>query len=186
MAPKLLTLALAVLMITPGCSWLFVEPLNSAAVSRGYASTCTTNVTAPVVDTILTGTNLASAVYVAGQDNVTNKGASVGLGLFVAGFWFASALYGYSKTSECSAYVEGKYQESPRREYPPHPFPYSSTGALPPPPGWNAPPSTYRKAPGAAAPAQSSPAAATQATVPAPAAPAASPAPQHEDADSPR
>jgi hypothetical protein len=37
-------------------------------------------------------TNVASAVYVAGQDNVTNKNAAVGLGLAVAGLWLSSAI----------------------------------------------------------------------------------------------
>lgn len=120
-------------MTAPGCSWLSVEPLNAAAASGGHASTCTTNVTAPVIDTILAGTNLASVVYVAGQDNVTNKGASIGLGLTAAGLWLASAVYGYSKTSECSAAVEGNYQGPSGGESLPHPFPYSSTGAMPPP-----------------------------------------------------
>lgn len=178
-APKLLTLGLAVLMTTPACSWLFVQPLNTAAASGGYPATCTTNVAAPVFDTIFVGTNLASVAYVASRDNVTNKGASIGLGLAVAGVWLASAVYGYSKTSECSAYLEGRYQEPLRRRtYPPRPYPYSPPP--PPPPsagGWNAPPPAYTPPP-----AQSPPATGTQA----PAAPAAPPAPQQLDNDGPR
>lgn len=180
-APKLLTLGLAVLMTTPACSWIFVQPLNTAAASSGYPATCTTNVAAPVFDTIFVGTNVASVAYVASRDNVTNKGASIGLGVAVAGVWLASAVYGYSKTSQCSAYLEEKYQEPLRRRtYPPRPYPYSPP---PPPPagGWNAPPPAY-----APPPAQSPPATGTQAPVPAPAAPAASPAPQQLDNDGPR
>ncbi len=83
-----------------GCSWIFVQPLPPSYERRGRTD-CTTNRAAPVIDTILTLTNVGSAVYVASQDNVTNKGTSVTLGLLVGALWFSSAIYGYSKTSEC-------------------------------------------------------------------------------------
>jgi hypothetical protein len=88
-----------------GCSWIFVQPLP-AHYERSDSVNCTTNRAAPILDTIFTLTNVVSAVYVAGQDNVTNKGTAVGLGLAVAGLWLSSAIYGYSKTSECEAAME--------------------------------------------------------------------------------
>jgi hypothetical protein len=83
-----------------GCSWIFVQPLPPR-YERGDRTDCTTNRAAPVIDTILTLTNVGSAVYEAGQDNVANKGAAVTAGLLVGALWFSSAIYGYSKTSEC-------------------------------------------------------------------------------------
>jgi hypothetical protein len=88
-----------------GCSWLFVQPLP-ANYERGEPTNCTTSRAAPVVDTLLTLTNVGSAVYVAGQDNVTNKGTAVTAGLLVGALWFSSAIYGYSKTSDCAAAME--------------------------------------------------------------------------------
>jgi hypothetical protein len=99
-------LALCLAMLLPisstlsGCSWIFVQPI-APRYERSERLDCTTNRAAPVIDTILTVTNLASAAYVAGQDNVTNKGTSVTLGLLVGAMWLSSAIYGYSKTSEC-------------------------------------------------------------------------------------
>jgi hypothetical protein len=83
-----------------GCSWLFVKPLPDR-YERGDSADCTDSVTAPVIDTLFTLTNVGSAVYVAGQDNVTNKGAAVTAGLAVGALWLSSAIYGYSHTSEC-------------------------------------------------------------------------------------
>jgi len=77
-----------------------------AHYERSDSVNCTTNRAAPVIDTIFTLTNVVSAVYVAGQDNVTNKNTAVGLGLAVAGLWLSSAIYGYSKTSECEAAMD--------------------------------------------------------------------------------
>jgi hypothetical protein len=94
-------LLVVVLLLLPGCSWLFVDRLPEDRHShRDYD--CTTSRTAPVVDTILTATNVASAIYVANQDNVKNKGPAVMLGLSVAAIWASSAVYGYRATSECS------------------------------------------------------------------------------------
>jgi hypothetical protein len=93
-------LLVVVLLLLPGCSWIFVDRLPENHGSRREYD-CTTNRTAPVVDTILTATNLGSSLYVAGQDNVKNKEAAVTLGLAVAVAWASSAVYGYRATSEC-------------------------------------------------------------------------------------
>jgi hypothetical protein len=121
-----------------GCSWLFVQPLP-ANYERGEPTNCTTSRAAPVVDTLLTLTNVGSAVYVAGQDNVTNKGTAVTAGLLVGALWFSSAIYGYSKTSDCAAAMEDdapppRYRRPVTRRpvAPPSYAPPSS----PPPDGW--------------------------------------------------
>lgn len=111
---KRLGLLLAFILPTTGslsgCSWLFVKPLPDR-YERGDFADCTTNVAAPVIDTLFTATNVASAVYVAGQDNVTNKGTAVTAGLLVGALWLSSAIYGYSHTSECrDAKEEGDYR----------------------------------------------------------------------------
>jgi len=93
-------LLVVVLLLLPGCSWLFVDRLPEDHHShRDYD--CTTSRTAPVVDTILTATNVASAIYVASLDNVKNKGPAVMLGLSVAAIWASSAVSGFHATSQC-------------------------------------------------------------------------------------
>jgi hypothetical protein len=114
--------------LASGCSWIFVQP-PPPDYGRGRDLDCTTNRAAPVIDTIFTITNVISALYVAGQNNVTNKGASVGLGLSVAALWGMSAGYGYSNTSQCEeakASMSGRYY-SPAAVRP-------RPAALPPPP----------------------------------------------------
>jgi hypothetical protein len=86
--------------LVSGCSWIFVQPLP-ARYERGDSTDCTSNVAAPVIDTLFTLTNVGSSIYVAGQDNVTNQGAAVTAGLVVGVVWLSSAIYGYGHTSEC-------------------------------------------------------------------------------------
>jgi hypothetical protein len=71
----------------------------------------------PVLDTIFVATNVGSALYVAGQDNVQDQGSRVTMGLAVAGIWLASAIYGYMGTSECEAALG--YDSGGRYTYPP-------------------------------------------------------------------
>jgi hypothetical protein len=143
-------LALAAVATTSGCSWIFVQPLREER-GRGDYIDCTTNRAAPVLDTIFTLTNIASAIYVASENNVTNKGTAVTLGLSVAALWALSAGYGYSHTSECEEAMEGSgrsYYPPPRvrprpQYYPPPPPPT----AAPPPPEVVVPPAGTPGAP---------------------------------------
>jgi len=104
--------------MSSGCSYLFVTAPRG---EDGYAvaGDCTSNVAAPVIDTILTSTNLFSTLYVAGQSNVKNQGQAVGVGLLATGFWLSSAIYGYYNTSKCSdlrrVEDEGPYRRPVRR-----------------------------------------------------------------------
>jgi hypothetical protein len=93
-------LLVVALLLLPSCSLFFVDRLPEDHHSRREYN-CTTSRTAPVVDTILAATNVASAIYVAGQDNIKNKESAVMLGLSVAAVWASSAVYGYRATSEC-------------------------------------------------------------------------------------
>jgi hypothetical protein len=164
----LVVLVILSLSSTGGCSWIFVQPLRSDYDPRDYPN-CTSSRTAPVFDTLFTLTNVASAVYVAGENNVTNKGAAVTAGALVATLWALSAGYGYIHTAEC----EDAQTERGRGYYaPPHlgARPQFYPQPVPPP----------RTAPAAPAP-YDSPAAAPQ--LPASSGP---PRPQLEDNDEPR
>jgi len=99
---RLIVAVLVALSVTAGgCSFVFVQPPKDDYPSRENTN-CTTSPVAPVVDTVFTVTNLLSAFYVANEDNVTNKGPAVGVGLSVAAIWLASAIYGYYNTSRCA------------------------------------------------------------------------------------
>jgi hypothetical protein len=104
---RLAVLVLAGLFLAPGCSWIFTQPLSGVrfgdpdSPSDPRVLNCSTNLAPPVFDTVFTLTNLASAIYVATDDNATNQGTAVGLGLAVAALWASSAYYGYFHTSEC-------------------------------------------------------------------------------------
>jgi len=167
-----------------GCSWLFVQPLPPR-FERGDRPACTTNRAAPVIDTILTLTNVGSAVYVAGQDNVTNKGTAVTAGLLVGALWFSSAIYGYSKTSECEDSLADdepvRYGRPPIRLRAPPPGIGGPAGAPAERPAtWDTPTVTLSPPPPAPAPAAPRP---QQPVDNAPAAPArpAPAAPQQAD-----
>jgi hypothetical protein len=161
---------------------LFVQPLEPNALHR-RRSTCTTSVAAPVLDTLFVATNVISAVYVASQDNVTNKEQAVSLGLSVATLWALSAAYGYSKTSECSAWEawEEGTGEAPPSSSPSTPRPI---GYQPPKGGWSpvvAPP----PAPAPPPVVEARPAPVVPKPEPGPEAPPAAPVPQRQDTDDP-
>ena len=118
--------ALAALSMTSGCSFLFVQPAPDDSPGRQMIN-CTTSQVAPVVDTILTVTNLFSVFYVASENNVSNRGTAVGVGLSVATVWLSSAIYGFYSTSQCEDLLrdddQGPYQR---------PIHFHPTGYRPP------------------------------------------------------
>lgn len=182
-AVRLLVLASTGLSVTAGCSWIFVQPLSDDHYSRGYID-CTSSRTAPVIDTLFAATNVASAIYVAGKDNVTNKGAAVTAGALVAGMWALSAGYGYGHTNECDAAKEEQSSGSyplprgfrARPQFYPQPPP---VGAAPPLPG-----PASATIPAASPPPGGAPSVAPDPGVGTPpTAPAGPPAPQQPDDD---
>jgi hypothetical protein len=103
-AAKFIALGVVGLALLPSCSFIFTKP---AANSEGIPNKdCTTSRAPPVLDTLLTISNLAAVVYVAAQDNVSNKGQAMGAGVAVASMWFFSALYGYRNTKACEGSPE--------------------------------------------------------------------------------
>ncbi len=165
---------LAVLPAMGGCSYLFVTPPHDSY--GGSVVGCTTSKAAPAVDTLFVFTNVASAIYVAGKDNVSNKDTAVGFGLGVAALWLSSAIYGYSNTSKCEELLEEDYSphyapprpvRRPTWDAPPR------TGAPPPATGWSAPVESAPAAPGPSSDPDA---------VPAPRQPAVQ---QHDDDDEP-
>jgi hypothetical protein len=145
-------LGLAALSMTSGCSWIFVQPLREDR-GRGEYIDCTTNRAAPVLDTIFTLTNIASVIYVAGQNNVTNKPSAVTLGLSVAALWALSAGYGYSHTSECEDAQErggGSHYPPPHVRPRPQYYPQPPPQVYVPPPAGAPPADSPPPAPGAA------------------------------------
>jgi len=119
-------LALCVVFLAPlSCSWIFVQPLPNR-YERGDDIHCTSNATAPVVDTVFTLTNFGSSVYEARQDDVANKSVAVTAGILVGALWLSSALYGYTHTADCRAAKEVA-DDRPSRDY-------ARPRAAPPPP----------------------------------------------------
>jgi hypothetical protein len=181
-------LALLSLSSTVGCSWIFVQPLPP---EHGYDyQPCTSSRVAPVIDTILTITNIASALYVGTRDNVTNKGESVTLGIGAATMWALSAGYGYSHTAECEeaheldehGYHAPPYLRAPPRYYPQPP---PQVGAPPGSAGSWAPSADPAAVPAAPPPADPSAAPAVPRQAPAAGPPPAPAAPQQQDDDDP-
>ncbi len=95
-----------------GCSFLFVQAPHEERGYRGVMG-CTTTPVAPIIDTIFTLTNIASTAYVASEDNVTNKGTAVSVGLAVAALWLSSAMYGYYNTNRCTELQRDDYDDRP-------------------------------------------------------------------------
>jgi hypothetical protein len=85
-----------------GCSYTFVQPL-SPAHHPGDRADCTTDPTAPIVDSAVALVYAGSSAYVATRDNVAYKGLAVTAGLLNTAIWLSSAIYGYVEIGQCRA-----------------------------------------------------------------------------------
>jgi len=108
----------------PGCSFLFVHgpPENHAALTTFQ---CSESNAWPVLDGIWSLLNGLGALTAAGDDNNPDQGQIVAVGLS----WFVvsgiSAIYGFSKVSDCN---KARQQRDERYAYPPPgpvPAPYA-------------------------------------------------------------
>jgi hypothetical protein len=102
---------------------MFVKPLSDSH-RPGDFTDCTGDRGFPVLDTLLSLTNVASAFYVADEEQATNKSTAVVVGLLAGAGWLFSATYGYSKTGACAA--AKKEAEGPMRRlrFAPVSYPY--------------------------------------------------------------
>lgn len=88
-----------------GCSYTFVQPL-SPTHHPGDRADCTTDLTAPVVDSSVALVYAASSVYTATRDNQAYQGLLVAAGLLNTAVWLSSAIYGYVEVGQCRAAKE--------------------------------------------------------------------------------
>jgi len=104
--------ALAIFLHCSGCSLLFVnappkpppvEPSARAEVS------CTSSKAAPVLDTVFATLEVGRTALAAAAPDSTyqnapiSRGADIALGIGFASLFLASAVYGFTQTSECRA-----------------------------------------------------------------------------------
>ena len=108
----------------PGCSFLFVTSPKHVESTPAAAYTpveCTSSKVAPAVDTVLAGLEVARTVYAATADKSVyegapiSRGADIAFGLGFLALFGASAIWGYSVTSECSRL----HNHSPAHSAPP-------------------------------------------------------------------
>ncbi len=97
-----LPLWLALLSPLAGCSYVFVQPL-SPTHHPGDRPDCTSDPTAPIVDSGVALVYAGSSVYAATRDDVAYKGLAVAAGVVNTAVWLSSAIYGYVETSGCRA-----------------------------------------------------------------------------------
>ncbi len=100
-----------VFLPTLGCSWLSVTKAPEGPIEAPFPIACTSDVTAPVVDTVLAGLLAVggTAYVVAGSRSEGNLNdlangpvVAVGIGVLVLAVPFGiSAIHGYSTTADC-------------------------------------------------------------------------------------
>lgn len=107
---SILALALAQL----GCSFIFVTPPSSSGSSRGAkGDSCTTSKAAPIIDTVIGGYQIfrTGSAFVASdevyKDAPISRHVDITAGLALTTLFVTSAIYGYSKTSQCKASRQG-------------------------------------------------------------------------------
>lgn len=170
----------------PSCSFLFTQPLRPQ--SGRTPPDCSINKAPQVVDTVFTLTNVASAIYRAGQPDDGSKDAAITLGLSVAALWASSATYGYAKTSECDDAI--REYDSGTSDYR-YPLPRTQPRFIPPSPRPAPPPYPQRSPFPGTEPTQAAPAMGDPSTTPpplnaTPPVPSAPPVLQQPDDDDPQ
>ena len=164
-------------LLHSGCSYLFVSgpPTNHAQMG---SFECSESNAWPVIDAIWAGLNGIGAASAASDDQNPNQGQVVAVGLAWLAVSGISAIYGFTKVSDCHAAKRLRDE----RYYPeriavpaPTPVPVSAApgawGAVPPPRTVVPAAPVVPPAPGAPAPAP------VPAAAPVPATPAAAPVP---------
>jgi hypothetical protein len=175
MKTGLIAAMVSAVSVQPGCSFLFVKgpPPDHA---RMASFDCSESYVMPVMDTI--GAVLAGAIAAsAGGDNSNqDQAADITVGVSLLVLAGASAIYGYSRATDCraawQALEERNAHAPPPQPYYPYPYPPQPGYApYPPQPGYPSPypPSSYPQpgyAPPPAPSAQPPPPPASQSTSP--------------------
>jgi hypothetical protein len=97
-----LVLAWVVLVLSVGCSWLFVRPVP-ARITPDEPVECTTGRGPPIADSLLAVAVFASTIYLL-RDHAFDGNQLLGFTGGLAGSiaFGGSAGYGFSKTSQCA------------------------------------------------------------------------------------
>jgi len=103
-------LCLSLVAALPGCSFLFTTaPKHAEPPPAEYVPhECTTSKAAPIIDTVIAGLEGIRTGYALAADQSAyeqapiSRGADIALGLGFLALFSASAIYGYSITSECA------------------------------------------------------------------------------------
>jgi hypothetical protein len=98
LAFRSLIVSLVVFLFLPCCSWIFVKP---AKVGNDPNPDCSTSRVAPVLDTVQAVANAVGVVVLASMDDFEHRNTYMVSWSVWAGIYTASAVYGYSNTSEC-------------------------------------------------------------------------------------
>ncbi len=108
-----MTLAIAVMTFTSGCSLLFVRRPPERV--GGEPLTCTSSRVAPAIDTVFTLIYAAgtAAVIISGDDNTRDMVDGWAVGVAATALFGASAISGYTRTAACAELIEA--QEERRR-----------------------------------------------------------------------
>lgn len=84
-----------------GCSWLFVDKAPPNHAQLRYFD-CTSSKIAPVLDTVeAVGGSLAAGIIASDSSYGSDKAAGVAVEIGLAAVFAASAIYGYTATSDC-------------------------------------------------------------------------------------
>lgn len=116
------------LFTSSGCSLLFVKPPEpSGKIQTGERKKCTTSRAMPVLDTILTGLEVArTGLAVNADDSVyedpeqpLSREADIALGIGFTALFLGSAVYGYSATARCERGPSPETAQDPVENEPP-------------------------------------------------------------------
>ncbi|HTB59120.1 MAG TPA: hypothetical protein VLC06_14695 [Polyangia bacterium] len=122
-------LAVVALSSTAGCSWILTQPLRADRSPYDFP-VCSTSLTPPAIDTLLFVANAGTTLYLASQDNVSDKTLRLSVGAGAATLWLLSAIYGYTETRACTEAVN----VHDRGDHRPAPFGTGGEVFTPPPP----------------------------------------------------
>ena len=110
------SVALAVLLVSPGCSWIAVRPPPDR-VAPGETPDCTTTREAPIADASLAAFMLANDVFLATGPSLGSRSplayAAMSAGAGLAVYLALSAWYGFRQTGRCRSLIDAPLVRDP-------------------------------------------------------------------------